>query len=56
MLPGCTPWPAELALSYHAKGYWGNISIPRLFEEMATEAPERIVVIEGDAHTTLAGL
>ena len=56
MLAGCTPWPAELALSYRAKGYWGDVSIPRLFDEMAVEAPDRIVVIEGGARTTLAGL
>src|ERR1039457_3537416 len=49
VLPGCTPWPDELARRYRAKGYWGDLSIPRLFDEMAAEAPDRIAVIEGDA-------
>ena len=56
MLPGCIPWPDELARRYRAKGYWGDISIPRLFDEMAAEAPDRIAVIEGDARATLVGL
>jgi 2,3-dihydroxybenzoate-AMP ligase len=56
VLPGCTPWPDELALGYRAKGYWGDLSIPRLFDEMAAETPDRIAVIEGDARATMAGL
>ena len=34
----------------------GIFRFPRRFKETATEAPDRIVVIEGDARTTLAGL
>lgn len=56
MLRGCTPWPDELARRYRAKGYWGDVSIPRLFDDMAAGAPDRIAVIEGDARATLAGL
>ncbi len=56
MLPGCTPWPDELALSYRIKGYWGDLSIPDLFDELAAEAPDRIAVIDGDARATLTGL
>ena len=54
MLPGCTPWPNEFARHYRAKGYWGDILIPRLFNEMAAKASDRIAVIEGDARATLA--
>jgi 2,3-dihydroxybenzoate-AMP ligase len=56
VLPGCTPWPGELARSYRAKGYWGDLSIPGLFGEMAAEAPDRIAVVEGNTRATLAGL
>ena len=56
MPAGCTPWPDELALTYRAKGYWEDISIPRLFETMVTEAPDRVAVVEGDQRATLADL
>ncbi len=56
MLPGCTPWPDDLARRYRARGYWGDLSIPRLFDDLAAEAPDRVAVSEGDARATLAGL
>jgi len=56
VLAGCIPWPDELALTYQAKGYWENISIPHLFERMATEAPDRVAIIQGDLRATLADL
>jgi 2,3-dihydroxybenzoate-AMP ligase len=56
VLAGCIPWPDEFALTYHAKGYWEDISIPHLFEKMATEAPDRVAVIQGDLRATLADL
>jgi 2,3-dihydroxybenzoate-AMP ligase len=56
VLAGCIPWPDELALTYRAKGYWEDISIPHLFEKMAAEAPDRVAVIQGDRRTTLADL
>ena len=56
MLAGCIPWPDELALTYRAKGYWEDTSIPHLFEKMATEAPDRVAVIQGDLRATLADL
>lgn len=56
MLAGCVPWPDELAQGYRAKGYWDDISIPHLFETMAADAPDRVVVVEGDFRVTLAEL
>jgi 2,3-dihydroxybenzoate-AMP ligase len=56
VLAGCIPWPHELALTYRAKGYWEDISIPHLFEKMATAAPDRVAVIQGDLRATLADL
>ena len=53
MLQGCTPWPQELALTYRAKGYWEDRSIPALLDDMTAEAPDRVVVIDGDARATL---
>lgn len=54
MLEGCVPWPEEFARAYRAKGYWENISIPHLFETMATDAPDRVAIIDGDQRATLA--
>ncbi|MGA7454604.1 MAG: AMP-binding protein, partial [Rhodoplanes sp.] len=56
MLAGCVPWPDEFAATYRAKGYWEDTSIPHLFEKMATEAPDRVAVIQGDLRATLADL
>lgn len=56
MLAGCVPWPEEFAKAYRAKGYWEDISIPQLFETMATDAPDRVAVVEGDRRATLAEL
>ena len=53
MLQGCTPWPQELALTYRAKGYWEDRSIPALLDDMTAEAPDRVAVIDGDARATL---
>jgi 2,3-dihydroxybenzoate-AMP ligase len=56
MLEGFVPWPDELASQYRRKGYWRDISIPQLFANLVTEAPRRIVVIDGQRRISLAEL
>jgi 2,3-dihydroxybenzoate-AMP ligase len=38
------------------KGHWLDISIPQLFADLVTEAPSRIVVIDGPRRISLAEL
>ena len=56
MLEGFVPWPDKLASHYRQKGYWLDISIPRLFANLATEAPSRIVVIDEQRRISLEEL
>ena len=56
MLPGCVPWPDDLARLYRQKGYWGDVSIPRLFADLAREAPGRVAVVDGARRPTLGDI
>jgi 2,3-dihydroxybenzoate-AMP ligase len=56
MLPGCVPWPEELAREYRRKGYWKDQSIPQMFAAHAAADPQRIAVIDGERRLTLAAL
>lgn len=53
MLPGCVPWPAELAREYRRKGYWRDVSIPQLFARLAEAAPGRLAIVDGDRRMSL---
>jgi len=56
MLPGCTPWPEELASLYRRKGYWEDVPIPQLFASLSAAAPDRIAIIDGARRLTLGML
>jgi 2,3-dihydroxybenzoate-AMP ligase len=56
MLPGCVPWPKELAREYRRKGYWLDVSIPHLFARIADAAPGRLAVVDGDRRISLETL
>ncbi|MBM3556737.1 MAG: hypothetical protein FJX47_14430 [Alphaproteobacteria bacterium] len=47
MLPGCVPWPEELARIYRAKGHWLDRAIPDFFAELAAARPDQVAVIDG---------
>jgi 2,3-dihydroxybenzoate-AMP ligase len=53
MLPGCVPWPDDLARSYREKGYWRDISLPHYFANLATATPDRLAIIDGERRFTL---
>lgn len=48
MLPGCTPWPADVAAYYRAKGYWQGRTLGDLVDRWAAEYGEREAIISGD--------
>jgi 2,3-dihydroxybenzoate-AMP ligase len=56
MLPGCVPWPEDLARSYREKGYWRDISLPHYFANLATATPDRLAIIDGERRFTLQDL
>ena len=46
--PGVTPFPAEFAARYRAKGYWEDRSIASVWEQTCQRYASRIAVIDGD--------
>ena len=48
MLPGCTPWPPELAAHYRRKGYWEGRTLGDLVDRWAAEYGERAAIVSGD--------
>jgi 2,3-dihydroxybenzoate-AMP ligase len=56
MLPGCVPWPRDLARTYREKGYWRDISIPQYVANLVTEAPNRLAIVDGERRLTLADI
>jgi 2,3-dihydroxybenzoate-AMP ligase len=56
MLPGCIPWPDDVARRYREAGYWRDVSIPHHFANLTTEAPDRLAVIDGAVRFTRADI
>jgi 2,3-dihydroxybenzoate-AMP ligase len=56
MLDGFVPWPAELAATYRARGYWGGRSLGDLFVERAARHPRRTAVVCGERRTSYGEL
>jgi len=48
MLPGCTPWPQELAELWRRKGYWSGEVLGDLLRPWSESDPERIAVVTED--------
>jgi 2,3-dihydroxybenzoate-AMP ligase len=53
MLPGCVPWPEDLARSYREKGYWRDFSLPHYFANLVAATPKRLTIIDGERRFTL---
>ncbi len=48
MLPGCTPWPAELGERYRRKGYWEDITLGEMLGRSARAHPDKPALVMGD--------
>ena len=56
MLPGCVPWPDDLARRYRERGYWRDVSLPRYFADLAAAAPDRWAITDGERRFTLGDI
>lgn len=56
MLEGCTPWPAEFAQRYRARGYWRGITIADLLAQAIRLAPAKLALVCGDQRITYDAL
>jgi 2,3-dihydroxybenzoate-AMP ligase len=56
MLDGCRPWPAELAASYRAAGYWRDRTLGEELRDWAGRHGDRIALVDGDRRLSYADL
>src|SRR5882762_308170 len=56
MLPGITPFPAEFAARYRAKGYWEDRTIAAVWEDCCRLYADRIAVVDGEIEVSYAQL
>ena len=56
MLPGCVPWPEDLARAYREKGYWRDVSLPQYFANLVAGAPGRLAITDGERRFTLGDI
>ncbi len=54
MLSGCVSWPEDFAARYRAKGYWKDVPIARLFEDLANRHGVREALIFGQERISFA--
>ncbi|MGH8917226.1 MAG: AMP-binding protein, partial [Actinomycetes bacterium] len=47
LLPGCTPWPAELARCYRQAGYWQGDSLDELLRRWAQRSGGTTALVSG---------
>lgn len=52
MLEGFTPWPADVAASYRARGLWEGITIAQLLERAIRRAPRKTALVHGAQRIT----
>jgi 2,3-dihydroxybenzoate-AMP ligase len=52
MLEGCTPWPADVAREYRARGLWQGITISQMVARSIARAPGKIALVAGDERIT----
>lgn len=55
-LPGVTPFPAEFAARYRARGYWEDIPLGRLYDDVFTSHGDRMALISHDECVTYSQL
>jgi 2,3-dihydroxybenzoate-AMP ligase len=53
---GTTPWPADLAAEFRAKGYWEDRALGSYILETADRLPQKIAIVDGDVRLTYAEL
>lgn len=53
---GTTPWPADLAASYRAKGYWDGRSLGSHLVDAARKTPDAICLVDGAMRLTYGEL
>jgi 2,3-dihydroxybenzoate-AMP ligase len=56
VLPGCVPWPEDLARAYREKGYWRDVSLPRYFTNLVARAPGRLAITDGERRFALGDI
>ena len=56
MLTGCTPWPAETAARYRARGLWRGESLGRLLRTAATRFGPATALVHGERRISYAEL
>ena len=56
MLPGCTPWPADVAASYRRSGYWRGERLGDLTRAWSAREPERVALVTRDRRVTYGEL
>ena len=52
MLEGCTPWPAEFAQRYRARGLWQGITLTDMLARSIQRAPRKVALVCGDERIT----
>lgn len=48
MLPGCVPWPTDVARRYRAAGYWRGIDLHAALGQWCAATPDRTAIIDGE--------
>ncbi|GGN87113.1 2,3-dihydroxybenzoate-AMP ligase [Nocardia rhizosphaerihabitans] len=56
VLPGFTPWPADLAQRYRSQNLWAGATFGDVLAARAAAAPDRIAVLDTDNRWTYAEL
>jgi 2,3-dihydroxybenzoate-AMP ligase len=51
---GTTPWPADLAAEFRAKGYWEDRTLGSYILDTANRFPEKVAIVDGDVRLTYA--
>lgn len=51
---GTTPWPADLAARFRAKGYWEDRALGSYILDTADRLPDKIAIVDGDVRLTYA--
>jgi 2,3-dihydroxybenzoate-AMP ligase len=53
---GTTPWPADLAAEFRARGYWEDRALGSYILETADRLPDKVAIVDGDMRLTYADL
>ncbi|MCK9921039.1 AMP-binding protein [Frankia sp. AgPm24] len=56
MLPGCTPWPPELARDYRTRGIWAGRTLGEVLSDAAVRHGEATLLVHGERRVSYAEL